>query len=499
MILYLSFQNAFSLKHVKRLNMENLWIVLGIVFITMPYSNGQPAEGIFSENAQALKPWSEDARYWQYKGKPVLLLGGSKTDHIFLADELKAHLDDIQAVGGNYVRNTMSQREPIELKPYLLRYDGKFDLDMWNEAYWSRFANMLKWTEERDIVVQIEVWDRFDFSREFWEISPWNPAQNINYTFAESGFDGDYPMHPSRDKQPFFHSIAGMPQYEGKLDLIRDYQEDFVAKMLSHSLDFDHVLYCMNNETSTPPSWGRYWIEFILAKAAEKGKRVFVTDMFDDAHKGELAEHTSVVFRDASHYQFADISQVNSRNFGEDHWKELLWLIQQVNENHPRPSNHTKIYGGGYKSFGTGGLEDGVERFWRNILGGSASARFHRPDSGNGLNDRAQASIQAARLVESRIKFWDIEPHTALLSNREANEAYLASYPGESYLLYFTFGGSVGLDLSATNGEFEVRWVSVTEGRWLSEKPTEIRGGGVVEISAPFKGGWIAVITKKRM
>ena len=64
-------------------------------------------------------------RYWQYKGQPVLLLGGSKTDHIFLADGLKEHLDEIAAVGANYVRNTMSQREGVDLKPHRRLPGGK--------------------------------------------------------------------------------------------------------------------------------------------------------------------------------------------------------------------------------------------------------------------------------------------------------------------------------------------------------------------------------------
>ncbi|MCM8776464.1 MAG: hypothetical protein NC930_09005, partial [Candidatus Omnitrophica bacterium] len=129
---------------------------------------------------------------------------------------------------------------------------------------------------------------------------------------------------------------------------------------------------------------------------------------WDDTFMGERAEHTPIIFKDPDHYMFADISQVNSRNFDDDHWQKLLWLIQQVNKGKPRPCNHTKIYGGGYFSFGTGGLEDGVERFWRNILGGSASARFHRPPAGNGLNERAKASIKAARLLERFIKLWYI-------------------------------------------------------------------------------------------
>ncbi len=132
------------------------------------------------KNADRIQPYAKNPRYWQYKGKPVMLLGGSKTDHIFLADDLKTHLDEMTAVGANYVRNTMSQREGQELKPHKLLPDGKFDLERWNQEYWRRFQNMLKWTAERNIFVQIEVWDRFDYSTRHWEISPWNPKNNIN-------------------------------------------------------------------------------------------------------------------------------------------------------------------------------------------------------------------------------------------------------------------------------------------------------------------------------
>jgi hypothetical protein len=455
-------------------------------------------------NADRIKPYTKNPRYWQYMGKPVMLLGGSATDHIFLLDDLEAHLDEMQAVGANYVRCTMSQREGLDLKPHKRQLDGKFDLDEWNQDYWRRFENMLKWTREREIIVQIEVWDRFDFSTDHWETSPWNPGNNVNYTSEQTGFEAEYPQHSSRDLQPFFHSIKGMPRYSVKLDLVRSYQEAFVTKMLSYSLDHGHVLYCMDNETSTPARWGQYWIEFIQAKAVEKGVTVCTTDMFDDAFRAEQAEHTPIIFRDAEHYMFADISQVNSRNYDEAHWDALQWLLRQVNA-HPRPSNHTKIYGSGYKSFGTGGPEDGVERFWRNILGGSASARFHRPDSGNGLNDFAKGSIKAARLLESQIKFWEITPQMSLLSDRESNEAYLAAKPGEYYALYFTNGGSVGLDLSGATGSFDVTWISVSmgvptrtsaAGGYRQMKKT-IEGGRLVTMSAPYKGGWVAAVVKK--
>jgi len=458
-----------------------------------------------ADNADRIQPWPKNPRYWQYRGQPVMLLGGSKTDHIFLLDDLREHLDEIAAVGGNYVRCTMSQRERVELKPHKLLPDGKFDLNQWNDDYWQRFQNLLKWTTEREIMVQIEVWDRFDYAAQNWEISPWNPQNNVNYTREQSGLDHSYPESAFYHNHPFFHTVPGMDQYNGaKSDLIRKYQEAFVAKMLSYSLPYGHVLYCMNNETATPVEWGQYWMTFIRNRAAEQGVLVFCTDMFDDVFRPQESAMLRQALDDPQMYPFLDISQINSRNFDEDHWNNLQWIVQQ-REAHPRPLNNTKIYGSGYKAFGTGGPEDGIERFWRDILGGCASARFHRPDSGNGLNDLAKASIKAARLLEKQVKFWDVTPHLELLSDRAPNEAYLAAKPGECYVLYFTQGGSVKLDLTTAPGTYHITWISVSMGCVVetSQKggyrlmDKTLQGGGVVTLSAPYKGGWVAAIVKK--
>jgi hypothetical protein len=293
-----------------------------------------------------IQPYGKNPGYWQFKGKPVLLLGGSQTDHIFLWDNLKNHLDEIAGVGANYVRNTMSQREGVELKAHKRLEDGKFDLDQWNEEYWKRFANCLKWCDERDIIIQIEVWDRFDYSQEHWKISPWNPVNNINYTNRQTGLANDYPAHAYRDQQPFFHTVPGMQRYRKQYDLVRRHQERFVEKMLSYSLNYGNVLYCMNNETSTPPGWGRYWMKFIRDKAAEQGVQVLATDMFDDVWKPQSSAKLRQAFDDPKMYPFIDVSQVNSRTFNEAHWRNVHWLVEQTKKQR-RPLNNTKIYSDG--------------------------------------------------------------------------------------------------------------------------------------------------------
>ncbi|MFH1716590.1 MAG: DUF6298 domain-containing protein [Planctomycetota bacterium] len=459
---------------------------VALVFGTPLKANGQ--------NAERIKPYNDNPRYWQYKGKPVLLLGGSKTDHIFLLEDLKEHLDEIASVGGNYVRNTMSQREGLELKAHKRLADGKFDLRQWNPIYWQRFSDCLKWCEERNIIIQIEVWDRFDFSQDYWQHSPWRPDNNINYTTEKPGLANNYPDHPSRDRQPFFHTIPGMRGYEKKLDLIRQFQEQFVSKMLSYSLEYPNVLYCMDNETSTSPEWGQYWMKFIKDRAAEKGVEVYVTDMFDDGWKPQSSEKLRQAFDNPEVYPFIDISQVNSRTFNEDHWKNLMWLMDQ-RKKHPHPLNHTKIYSAGETSFGSGTPKDGIERFWRNLIAGSASSRFHRPTSGIGLNDIAKACILAARKVETLIRFWDIEPRMDLLSERETDEAYLSARPGEQYVLYFTEGGSVGLNLKGHGGSFQLQWIDIRTGDWADKMA--IAGDGVATIDAPDKGPWVAAIVRQ--
>ncbi len=49
-----------------------------------------------------IQPWPDNPRYWQFKGQPVLLLGGSQDDNLFQLPHLQEHLDEMAAAGANY-------------------------------------------------------------------------------------------------------------------------------------------------------------------------------------------------------------------------------------------------------------------------------------------------------------------------------------------------------------------------------------------------------------
>jgi len=434
-----------------------------------------------------IKPWSENPRYWQYRGEPVFLLGASDDDNLFQwpSPDLERHLDAMKAVGANYVRNTMSDRKDkgFELYPFKRRDDGKYDLGQWNDAYWRRFDRFLAETAKRDIIVQIEVWDRFDYSTNNWPGHPYNPKNNVNYSGRQSTLAAVYPRHAGSNEQPFFFSTPK----QRNITAVLKYQRRFVEKMLSYSLKHDHVLYCMDNETSGAEEWGRYWSQLILDRAKAKGKTVYVTEMWDDWDL--KADRHKRTFDHPDHYAFCDVSQNNQKK-GQEHWDNFQWALKYTAK-HPRPLNTVKTYGadGGRH----GNTRDGIERWWRHVIGGAATARFHRPSSGLGLSELSIASVKAARKLESVVNIWDIEPANKLLTDRENNEAYLACNPGKAYALYFTDGGEVGLDLRRASGRYLLRWIDLRTGQWKGEH--SIGGEKIVTLKAPGKGHWLAVIS----
>lgn len=446
--------------------------------------------------ATAAKPplsvWDENAWYWSYHGQPVLLLGGSDDDNLFQwpQDKLIPQLDRMAAAGGNVIRNTMSDRRDkgFEVYPFKQLESGKYDLNQWNDEYWQRFQRLLRETAKRDIIVQIELWDRFDYtdSRDSnrWKIHPYNPGNNINYSYEKSGFSKRYPDHPGANRQPFFFTTPNQRNNE----VVLRYQQQFVRKFLSITLQYDHILYCVDNETNGEEEWGRYWAQLIKDTAAKQGKRVYVTEMWDDWNL--TAERHKRTLDHPELYGYVDVSQ-NNHNKRQKHWDNFLYVRQYLSRQ-PRPMNTTKTYGASGNQFGHTD-QDGIERFWRHLLAGAASIRFHRPDSGLGLSDKAVACIRAARKIESFVPLWTVQPANQLLDNRSPNEAYLAANEGLAYVIYFPAGGKVDLDLSAAKGAMTAHWINIDSGK-LGPKQ-QLTPSVSVNVKPPGKGNWAAAIT----
>ncbi len=439
--------------------------------------------------------------YWEYNGSPVLLVGGSKEDNLFNHPEgLEEHLDLLKASGGNYIRNTMSSRNPGNPWPFKQLENGLYDLEQWDAEYWQRFENLVTMSAERDIIIQVEVWDPWDYFQSEkalghgdnvgWESNPYNPDLNINYTADESGLATEITTYPAGTPSAhlFFHTIPELQD----IPIVRRYQERFVEKMLSITLRHPNIIFCMNNETGEHPEWGQYWARFIREKAREMERDVYLADMRYSTNL-QTEDHRQLL-HDRVNFDFFEVSQNNNNVNGQVHYDRLMEIRSLILRN-PKPLNNVKIYGG--EPAWTTSAEEGTRRFWRNVFGGAASVRFHREGPsrhyfGIGLSELSQTHIRSMKRFTDEFHLFTAEPANHLLENREPNEAYILAETGVQYAVYFPDGGNVILDLSDFPGSWNVNWLDIMESEWQHSET--LHANEIMTLSPPTGGQWVAVI-----
>ncbi|MEX0647246.1 MAG: hypothetical protein WD139_05645 [Balneolaceae bacterium] len=419
-----------------------------------------------NDNPDAIQPYEENAWYWQYQGEPIMLIGGSDNDNLWqwTGERLTDQLDLLQSVGGNYVRNTMSDRDPAgssfavddgDVHPVREIEDGMYDLEQWNDEYWNRLENFLDETAKRGIIVQLSLWDRFDFNSNH----PYHPDNNVNW---ESGT-----VENAND----FYRLSVIENNEPVLE----YQHRYIDQLMSVTLTYDHVLYNIKNESSAQTEQLNYWAQYIQEAADSQNKTIYVTAM--RLLPGNSLRHV-MTHRDI--YSFADVSQNNQNSAGSvgyDHYENLLhWRnMVEAQRQGPMPINNVKLYGAGAaENFSAGTGVEAVERFWKNIFGGTASTRFHRPDSnwGIGLNEQAQGTIKAASMFLEEFDLFNSEPYAGCeMIGNKINADYCLANVGNAYAVYFPFGRStVSIDPWVYMDEVTVKWLNVTNGEWEEEE-----------------------------
>jgi hypothetical protein len=440
-------------------------------------------------------PW-----YWNYQGQTILLLGMSWQDNLFNhPTRLEEHLDVIQQAGGNYLRNTMSHRNVGNEFAFVRDENGLFDLTRFNQEYWNRFEQFLEMTYQREMIVQLEIWDPWDYYEDHqsyggWSKNPFNPANNINYTSSESGLPEEISFPPRQDPSdhPFFHTS---PALENNT-LVLHYQQVFFDKILAISLNYPNVLYCIHNEIGEPVETGDYWARRIYEKAELRGVPVHVTDM-RRSENVRSADHLHII-NNHELYSFLDISQNNAwRGKGKDHYESIMFVRESVSS-HPRPINNVKNYGAIRH-----GEEETVARMGRIVFGGCASARFHRPhpiedpnqmfeasDFGLGANPRAQKIVKSFRLATDPFDLANTFPRPDLITPNENTQAYLLAQNDVRYAIYFPEGGAASLQLP--EGEWTLRWINLDVSQW--EPIMQLTSEGTVQITSPDQAHRIVLI-----
>jgi hypothetical protein len=432
--------------------------------------------------------------YWRYEGEPTLLLGGSDEDNLYqwYGERLTDHLDLLVSVGGNYVRNVMSDRDDGDEYAFREVADGTFDLDRWNDVYWKRFETFLEETAARDIVVQLEIWDAFDWARG-WHAHPWNPTNNRTYTVAESGLPREWDASPHEANHPFVETVPGRPNDDASAVL--EYQERFVARVLETALPYGHVLYTVHNESAASRDWSEYWADFMHDRATDAGYPIHVADMREE-DRPDRPSYQRYQIGQPERYTYLETSKNHRDAAGEDHWKAIQDVRDRLKDDTPRPMNSVKLVNR------HGSLDETTDRWWRNIVGGAAGIRHHRGVvnslghiHGFALHEPGRRLIKGVRRVTNMVDIFACTPRNDLLEDRGVNEAYCTADPGRDYVVYFPAEGneqSVTLDVSDADEPLLIRWYDVVGSMWDG---AELIEAASVSLAPPDEGPWAVVVT----
>jgi hypothetical protein len=496
---------------------EHIWSVLLLIILM--------AVNISLAHGAGIEIYPKNRSYWQYDGKPVMLLGGTDDEALFhWAGNMKLLLEQLDLLancGGNYVRCTMSVRQgdnpiyPMREQPYIKLDNGKYDLDKWNPEFWRRFQVFMDHCRQRDIVVQIELWATHDLvhlkseTPGVWPTHPLNPKNNINYGFHPETV---FPRKPKGNLNDAFYQTIPALKHD---QTVLKHQQAFVDKVLSYALSFNNVLYCVDNEQRPqhPYQWGHYWAKYIQGRAEQQGKTVYVSEMHRDfkTPRDKSLSRTermvggkfAYIFDYPQIFPFLELSETSTRFSDYDELWRNLEVIRAYTSEFPRPMTNVKVYGGGDKSTFRK-RRPTIHRFCELVCAGRSAVRFHRPvrggENGMGLNPAAQACLKAVRLFCDLVEPWRCTPNLDLLRNREDNEAYMMANPGVVYGILMTgsYGdGMVRLDTRNHSGAYTLTWINLGTGQPL--KAENITVADEIEIKAPAKGskhGWLAALVQ---
>jgi len=392
-----------------------------------------------------------------YKGKPTFLIGGSDDDNPYQweSGQLNDHLDLLVSVGGNFIRNTMSTRDDGNLLPFE-KLNGRYEFSQENDAFWQKFDQFLQETARREIIVQLTLWDQHDFVASNWETHFWNPANN-NIGLAASRVYDDH---------AFFSSV------KDRNALLLPYQMKYIERMLSYSLQYDHVIYNITNEGWAGLEWEVYWAKFIRKQADQVGKSVEITSM---EHSPQLS--IEAVLENPSVFSYFEISQNNNSStgyLGYEHWKHIMdWRNEIFDTIGPRPLLNEKIYGAEGQRVSYGSEELAVQRFWSNTFAGSAGVRFHRPSAGLGLGKMAQQQIRALRLFSDDFGIVDAQPAPQLIPSAPEPGAYCLVGKKGKIAIYLE--KSAPLSLRLKRGSYLIQKLDIENCRWSQPKASVVK------------------------
>jgi hypothetical protein len=248
-----------------------------------------------SANAEPLRLHPETPHYFEYQGKPRVLITSAEHygavlnadfDYVTYLNTLSREcLNHTRVFVGAYcepvgafkiVQNTLAPAAGKFICPWARSDEpgyanggSKFDLMAWDTAYFARLRGFLTHAAQTGVIVEVNLFCPF-YREEMWDLSPMHVNNNINGL-------GDI----SRE------DVYSLDRNNGLLEV----QDAMVRKVVSELKDFDNLFYEVMNEPyakKVPMEWQAHIVDVIVASEKELGVRHLIS--LNIANKEEKVE-----------------------------------------------------------------------------------------------------------------------------------------------------------------------------------------------------------------
>ena len=454
-----------------------------LLFISGCKEKGSIPDSI-NEGPISLHP--ENPHYFLYKGKTTVLI--TSAEHygavLNLDFDFSKYLNTLADEGMNYTRiftgtyfeilgesfgiknNTLAPGKNRVWTPWGivisdLSGNFKYDLSVWNTAYFDRLKSFLELASENEIIVEVTLFSSI-YQDSHWEINPQNPVNNININTQINRHDA--------------HTLNN-----GALFSL---QEAFVRKIVQELNDFDNFFFEIQNE---PWSDRNVPVYNILNKEELREN--------DWTTKTDFADEASLVWQE----KIAGIIKDEEKNLPKKHliaqnFCNYLAPVPEVNENidiinfhyaWPEAVQWNYAYDRvlGFDESGFAGSDDKVYRrqAWKFLLSGGALFNnldysfYAGNEDGKGIND---APGGGSAKLRQELKILSEFMHSFELEKLKPNRTAVLSSPGlipfvmsdgnNSFAIYLRAVGTdkFKLELFTGEGSFSVQILNTLNGEF---------------------------------
>jgi hypothetical protein len=355
-------------------------------------------------------------------------------------------------------------------------WDGlsKYDLTRFNPWYFARLKEFAGHCERKGLVLVQQMYFQHNVleAGAHWADFPWRPANCLQ----DTGFPEPPPY--ANQKRVFMAEAFYDVSHPVRRRLHRAY--------IRHCLDVlggsPNVIFLTGEEFTGPLAFVQFWLDTVADWEKDKGRKVLVglscTKDVQDAVLADPVRGPRVSVIDLKYWWYTADGGVYNPRGGEN-----LAPRQQLREWQ------------GSKSRSDASIARQVREYRRRFPDKAILCSL-RPASGwavvaagGSVPNLPERTDERLRAALPRMK--PFEPAEGLTGRQWA-----LAEPGRHYLVYSASGGSIRLDLSATQAAFVSRWIDPQTGA-VTEGDRPVRGGRLLDIPTPKAAACVLWLARK--